>query len=281
MMKIKISADSTCDLSPELISEYDITIVPLYIIRGTQSFKDGIEITPEDVFEYVDSGAGICSTASVNEADYIEVFSALRKEYDAVIHFNISSEMSSGYANASRAAAEVGGVFVIDSANLSTGIGLLIIKAAEMAQCNVPIEEIQLAISAYAKRVESSFVIDTLRYLYKGGRCSALASLGANLLKLKPCIEVHSGKMCVGKKYRGSFSSVIMQYVRDRLFNREDIDKRYVFLTSTVRTPKEITNKLHEMLREFGFERIMVTNAGCTISCHCGPVCLGILFLRK
>lgn len=280
-MKIKISADSTCDLSPELISEYDITIIPLYIIRGEESLKDGFEITADDVFEYVESGAGICSTAAVNEADYISEFSKLREEYDAVLHFNISSKMSSCYANACRAAQEVSGVYVVDSANLSTGIGLLIIKAVEMSRCNVPIEEIYLAIQAYAKRVESSFVIDTLRYLHKGGRCSALASLGANILKIKPSIEVKDGKMGLGKKYRGNFANVIKHYVRDKLDGREDIDKRYVFLTSTTRAPKDVTDEIEVMLRDYGFETIMRTYAGCTISSHCGPVCLGVLFLRK
>ena len=280
-MKIKISADSTCDLSPELISEYEISIIPLYIIRDEQSLKDGIEITADDVFDYVENGKGTCSTSAVNEADYVSFFNDLREKYDAIIHFNISSEMSSCYANACRAAQTVGGVYVVDSANLSTGIGLLVIKAAEIARYNVPVEEIHRAISAYTKRVESSFVIDTLRYLHKGGRCSALAALGANILKLKPCIEVKDGKMTVGKKYRGNFATVIKQYVRDRIKGRDDIDKRYIFVTSTIRTPKEVTDEIESMLRDYGFETIMRTHAGCTISNHCGPVCLGILFLRK
>ncbi len=282
-MKIKITADSTCDLSPELVEKYNITIVPLYIVRGEESLKDGVEITPEDIFKYVDSGKGVCSTAAVNLSDYIEVFSEQLKTCDAVIHFNISSDMSSCYASASLAAKEFEGVYVVDSRNLSSGIGHLVLDAAIMAQQGEKsASEIYDIIQSEVDKVESSFVIDTLKYLHKGGRCSALTALGANILKLKPCIEVKNGKMDVGQKYRGSFSTVILQYVRDRLMGRTDIDTRRIFITYPATTSEEIADAVEKEVRKYmDFDEIYHTHAGCTVSNHCGPVCLGILFFRK
>ena len=282
-MKIKITADSTCDLSPELVEKYNIKIVPLYIVKGEQSLKDSVEITPEDIFEYVDSGKGVCSTAAVNLTEYIEIFSEQLKSYDAVIHFTISSEMSSCYASACLAAEELGGVYVVDSRNLSSGIGHLVLDAAILAQKGEKsAEEIFNIIQSEIDKVESSFVIDTLKYLHKGGRCSALTALGANILKLKPCIEVKNGKMEVGKKYRGQFSTVILQYVRDRLIGRTDIDPRRIFITYPTTTPREIADEVEKEVRAcMDFDEIYHTNAGCTVSNHCGPICLGILFFRK
>ena len=282
-MNIKITADSTCDLSQDIIEKYDITIVPLYISKGEESLKDAIEITPNDIFEYVDSGKGVCSTSAVNVTDYMDVFENALKDHDAVIHFVISSEMSCCYANACLAAQEFENVYVIDSRNLSTGIGHLVLDAAIMAgEGAKTASEIADIINAEASKVESSFVIDTLKYLHKGGRCSSVAALGANILKLKPCIEVVDGKMEVGKKYRGQFSNVILQYVRDRLSGRDDIDTRRIFITYAIGTPEEVADAVEKEIRSIiDFDEILRTHAGCTISNHCGPVCLGILFFRK
>ena len=197
-MRIKISADSTCDLSPELIETYNIGITPLYIEKGGQNCRDGMDITPQEIFDYVRSGKGVCRTAAVNVDDYTAFFKKCRENYDAVIHFNISSDFSSCYQNACTAAAEFENVYVVDSRNLSTGIALLVLDAAERAEKGEDPKEIAALMRETAKKVEASFVIDTLFYLQKGGRCSTLAALGANLLKLKPCIEVKDGKMGVG-----------------------------------------------------------------------------------
>ena len=202
-MRIKISADSTCDLSPELIETYNIGITPLYIEKGGQNCRDGMDITPQEIFDYVRSGKGVCRTAAVNVGDYTAFFKKCRENYDAVIHFNISSDFSSCYQNACTAAAEFENVYVVDSRNLSTGIALL----AERAEKGEDPKEIAALMRETAEKVEASFVIDTLFYLQKGGRCSTLAALGANLLKLKPCIEVKDGKMGVGKKYRGKIDN--------------------------------------------------------------------------
>lgn len=184
-MRIKISADSTCDLSPELIETYNIGITPLYIEKGGQNCRDGMDITPQEIFDYVRSGKGVCRTAAVNVGDYTAFFKKCRENYDAVIHFNISSDFSSCYQNACTAAAEFENVYVVDSRNLSTGIALLVLDAAERAEKGEAPQEIAALMRETAEKVEASFVIDTLFYLQKGGRCSALAALGANLLKSK------------------------------------------------------------------------------------------------
>lgn len=198
-MNIKITADSTCDLSEELVKKYDIEILPLYIVKDGKSYKDGVEITPSDIFEHVKAGGALTSTAAVNVADYIDAFTPLSKEYDAVIHVDISADFSSCYQNACIAAENFDNVYIIDSRNLSTGSGLIVLRAAEMAQAGENPEDIVKAMNALTSKVEASFVIEKLDFLRKGGRCSALAALGANLLSLRPCIEVKDGKMSVGK----------------------------------------------------------------------------------
>jgi len=281
-MAIKITADSTCDLSQELISKYNITIIPLSIVRGDQSLKDGVEIHPKDIFEYVESGAGVCKTTAVNIDEYSSYFSEALKDHDAVIHFTISSDMSACYQNALIASEEFENIYVVDSRNLSTGIGQLVLDAAIMASQGIPPKEIYDRLLEMREKLEVSFVISTLKYLHKGGRCSAVAALGANLLQLKPCIEVKNGKMDVGKKYRGSFEKCILQYVDDRLKGREDLDLRRIFVTSTADTDQKLIEAVVARVKELAnFEEVLVTTAGGTISCHCGPNCLGLLFYRK
>ena len=280
-MKIKISADSTCDLSEALRAQYDVGITPLYIEKEGKNYRDGIDIVPQDIYDYVGSGQGVCRTAAVNVGDYLDVFTAYRKEYDAVIHFNISSEMSSCYQNACMAAQELTNVYVVDSRNLSTAIGLLVLEAAERAAAGEAPEKIAETMRETAEKVEASFVIDTLFYLQKGGRCSSLVALGANLLKLKPCIEVKYGKMGVGKKYRGKIGNCVEQYVRERLSGRDDLRRNRIFITHSGCAP-EIVERVRGVIAECGgFDEVLETTAGCTISNHCGPNTLGVLFIRK
>lgn len=279
-MKIKIYADSTCDLSAELIEKYDIGIQPLFVEKEGKYYRDGVDIVPQDIYDYVGSGKGVCHTAAVNTADYLSLFEEVRKEYDALIYFNISSEMSSCHQNARLAAAELDNVYVIDSRNLSTGSGLLVLAAAERVAAGIPAAEIAAEMEELATKAEASFVIDTLFYLQKGGRCSALVALGANLLKLKPCIEVKDGAMGVGKKYRGKIENCFEQYVKDRLEGRDDISKHRIFVTHSGCKP-EVVAHIKELVASYGFEEVLETVAGCTISNHCGPNTLGILFLRK
>jgi DegV family protein with EDD domain len=282
-MKIKICADSTCDLSPELVEKYDIGILPLYIVKDGVSLADGVEICPQDIFDHVRGGGAMCSTAAVSVADYEAFFTEQRKNCDAMIHFHISSEMSSCYQNACIAAESVPGVYPVDSRNLSTGIGQLVLLAAEMAaEGSMSAEEIYNAILDKREKLDVSFVLDTLEYLRKGGRCSTLAAMGANLLSLKPCIEVRDGVMGVGKKYRGKLGSCVVQYVHDRLAGRDDIDLKRIFITdSTGFTQEELDAVEAEVRRCQPFEEILHTHAGCTISSHCGPRCIGILYFHK
>ncbi len=280
-MSIKITSDSTCDLSPALLEEYDITLIPLYVTAGDKSYRDGVDATPPDLFAYVAETGNLPSTAAVNIADYHDFFAPLAEAHDAVIHVNISSEFSSCHQNARLAAEEFDNVYVVDSRNLSTGHGLVVIEAALAARRGKSAEEIMALLGELTARVEASFVVDKLDYLVKGGRCSAAAALGANLLKLKPCIEVAEGKMGVSKKYRGPFDKVIVDYVRERLQGREDISHDRIFVTHTYCKPETVAAVKAEIAKHGHFAEVLETTAGCTISCHCGPDTLGILFIRS
>lgn len=282
MMKIKIISDSTCDLSPELLAKYDIDILPLYVVTGDKTQKDGLEITPENIYDYVKETGKLPSTSAPNVDDYMTIFKKWRDEGYEVVHFNISSDFSSAYQNALNAASQTDGVYVVDTRNLSTGSGLVVLHGAELAQQGKSAAEIKEACDAMTDKVEASFVVDSIDYLHKGGRCSSVAALGANLLKLKPLIEVLDGKMKAGKKYRGNIDKVILNYVSDKLRGRDDIDKHRIFITHTKFnevTVQQVRNKITELYP--GFEEILETTAGCTITSHCGPGTLGILFVRK
>ena len=209
MAKIIISSDSTCDLSAELKERYGVKILPLGVTLGTNVYRDGFDITPDDIYAHYDKTGELPKTTAANVGECADFFAELKKDCDAVIHFTISSDMSSTYSNSCIAASELENVYVIDSKNLSTGGGLLVVAAAEMAKDGMEPAAIVEQIEKLKPCVDASFVIDNLEYLYKGGRCSALAMMGANLLKLKPCIEVKNGVMGVGKKYRGTFSKVV------------------------------------------------------------------------
>ncbi len=279
-MKIRITADSTCDLSRELIEKYNVEIVPLLVVKGDKTLRDGLEITPADIFSSVASGEDIPTTAAVNSTEYREIFERVLQDCDAVIHINISSEFSSCHQNA-RLAAEDLNVYCIDSRNLSTGSGLLVMEAGDLIAKGMEPAAIAEELRALTEKVESSFVIDTLAYLHKGGRCSTVAALGANLLKLRPCIEVKDGKMHVGKKYRGAFDRCIKQYVTERLKDRDDLRLDRIFVTHSMCDAKTVQVAKDAVRANAEFAEIYETVAGCTISCHCGPGTLGILFIRK
>jgi len=281
-MRTKITADSTCDLPQVITDKYNITIVPLYILKDGVAYKDVVEITVRDVFEYVESGAGMTHTSGVNVSDYQECFAHYLTTYDALIHVSIGGRISTCYQNALIAAEGINNVFVIDSNNLSTGSGHIVLDAAIMAMQGMPPQDIVNKLEPMIPLVESSFVIGTLKYLHKGGRCSGVAALGANLLKLNPCIEVIDGKMDVGKKYRGTFEKIILQYVDDKLKGRGDIDSKRIFVTYPPSVSDAIVGAVVERIKSImDFDEIITCEAGCVISNHCGPVCVGILFYRK
>ena len=281
-MKVKIISDSTCDLSKELVEKYDIEILPLYVCLNDKTMKDGDEVNPEDIYSYVNESGKLPSTSAANLGDYLDAFKPWVEQGYQVVHFNISSEFSSSYRNACMAAEELGNCYVVDSRNLSTGQGLVVLHGAEMALNGATGEEIFNSCNEMTSKVEASFIVDKLDYLYKGGRCSALSAFGANLLSLKPCIEVVDGKMKPTKKYRGNFGRVLTSYVADKLKDRDDIDKKRIFVTHT-KCDKEIVDSVIEAVKEIApyFEEVIETTAGCTITTHCGPNTLGVLYVRK
>ena len=279
---VQITADSTCDLSPELIEQYHIVTTPLYVGLGDATYRDGVDIHPQTIFDAYDQRQVLAKTSAVNEMDYLHLFTHYAEQGREVVHITLSESMSSCYQNACLAAQKVSGVYVVDSANLSTGSGHLVLLAAQWAQQGMDGASIAKALEQARPRVDASFVLDTLTYLYKGGRCSALAAFGSNLLHLKPCIEVRDGAMGVGKKYRGSLEKCMVQYVKDRLRDPQSIDPGRLFITYTQGTPPSILHAVRQTVDAcMHFDEILYTVAGSTISSHCGPNTLGILYLRK
>lgn len=278
---IIISSDSTSDLSPALRERYNIQTIPLGVTLGDKTYFDGVDITPDEIYEYHKKTGELPKTTAANVGDCIDYFKPFADEGKTVIHFSLSSEMSSTYNNTLLAASEFENIFVIDSRNLSTGSGLLIVAAAEMAASGMEAQEIVNKINELIPCVDASFVIDSLEYLHKGGRCSAVAMLGANLLKLKPCIEVKNGKMDVGKKYRGKYGEVLKQYVAERIGDASDIDLDRIFVTHAG-CDSEIVDAIVEQVKNAApFKEVFLARAGCTISSHCGANTLGVLFIRK
>ena len=280
-MNIKILSDSTCDLSPELLQKYDITLSRLSVIKDGKVFKDGDTILPADIFAHVAAGGDLCSTTAFNIGEYAAHFEKYASDYDGVIQICLGSGFSSSYQNACIAAEDYDNVRVIDSMNLSTGQGHVVLEACRLAKTCESLDEIVEKLNAFAPRVEASFLLDQLKYMVKGGRCSAAAALGANLLNLKPCIEVRDGKMSVVKKYRGSYAKCLANYVKDRLADREDIVRDELFLTYTP-VDDDCLKAVKDTIDQYGnFNTVYETTAGCTVSCHCGPGTLGVLFVRK
>lgn len=280
---VKITCDSTCDLGVEIYNKYNVSVTPLWITVGDKDYKDMLNITPEHLFSSVETTGILPKTAAVNLEEYIDTFKKITDSGNDIVHINISSKMSACNQNANIAAKEVGEdrVFVVDSQNLSSGSGHLVILAAELANQGKTAKEIKEILDEKKNKLEVSFVIETLDYLYKGGRCSAVAALGANLLKLRPCIQVIDGEMNVGKKYRGNMQKALEQYVSDRLKGRTDIDTKRIFITHTGVSSENIAKLKKQILSYQRFEEVIDTIAGGTISSHCGRGTLGVLFFRK
>ena len=280
-MRIKITADSTCDLGPALLEKYNITLAHLIVNKNGESFTDGINIVPADIFAHVAAGGDLCSTTAVSIGEYQDFFAPFTTEYDAVVHINLGSGFSSSYQNACLAAEEFDNVIAIDSQNLSTGQGLVVLEACRLAKTAQSLEQLKADLDTFTSRVEASFLVDKLTFLVKGGRCSSAAALGANLLNLKPCIEVRNGKMSVVKKYRGNYAKCLENYVKDRLNARDDIVRDLLFLTYTPVSDPCLAAVKNAIDQYGNFATVEETQAGCTISCHCGPGTLGVLFVRK
>ena len=281
---VNIISDSTCDLSPELIAKYDIDILPLHILLGEDEYEDGKNITPEQIYSWSDENRTTPKTSAPALTDAIELFKQYIDEGREIVCFSISSSMSTS-GNVMRIAAEEleaeDRITVIDSANLSTGIGLLVIEAAIMAQNNHTVEEIVSAIEALKPNVRASFVVDTLTYLYRGGRCNAVSAMAGGVLKLHPKIVVENGAMNASKKYRGKINSAIMTYVKDMEDALKAARPDRVFITHSG-CDRTIVEEVHSYLENLGvFSEILETRAGGVISSHCGPGTLGVLFIQN
>lgn len=280
--KVVITADSTCDLSAELVEKYDIKIVPLYVNLDGTMYRDGVDAKPQMIYDLFAAKKILPKTSAPAVQDYIDYFNQFLDGNTEIVHINISGEMSVSCQNANLAAAEIGeNVYVVDSRNLSTGIGHIVIEAAERAAQGMPAAQIKEEVEKLTDLVEASFVTSNLVFLYKGGRCSATSALMGTALNIKPGIAVRDGKMGVAKKYRGPFEKCLVKYVADQLQGRDDIDTRRIFITRSSETPKADKVVLEEIKKYVDFDEVYYTYAGCTICGHCGPDTLGILFMRK
>lgn len=280
-MTWKITSDSTCDLNPDQLQRENITLMPLHIGMGGLDHRDRVDIQPDDVYAHVDAGGKLPATAAVNPAEYAAFFRELSPKHDFIVHLCLSAEFSSCYQNACQAAEEFQNVYVVDSRNLSTGHGHLVLAACDLARQGLSGPEVAQALQELTPKVEASFILSRLDYLRKGGRCSALAAMGANMLKLRPAILVREGRMVVGKKYRGDFAKSMCEYIRDRIGGRDDLDLKRIFVTHSGLDAKTLELAVDTVRQLQDFQEICITRAGCTISTHCGPDCMGVLFFHK
>ena len=280
-MKIKITADSTCDLSKQLVEQYNVAISPLHVSLGADDFHDGVTIVPEDIYNFYATNKQLPKSGACSAVEYEEFFKKqLDEGYDAVIHFNISSEMSASHNNALTAAQNLQNVYVVDSRNLSTGTGLLVLYACDLASEGLDAQQIVEKVSARLDAVRASFIIDTLEYLHKGGRCTTLVYYAANLMSLKPTIEVKGGKMGVGNKFLGRFARCVGKYADLVKSQCTSPDKKRCFVTHT-QMDEALVQSIIEKVKSWGiFDEVLETTAGCTITTHCGPNTIGILYIN-
>lgn len=282
--KIILSADSSCDLGPALLSEHQVHLFPFTVLLDGNAYSDGIDITPDDIYHTWWNKKVLPTTAAVNENQYDSHFRQWTEQGYAVIHISLASALSSAYQNACLAAQSLPNVYVIDSCSLSTGSGLLVLQAADRIARGMEAEQIYREVSALTQKTQASFLLDTLEFMHAGGRCSSVAKLGVNMLHIKPCIQVHpddSGSMGMGKLYRGKLDRCLQKYVRDVLAHPEQIDTSRAFITHSGIDDAILQAVFHTVSELVPFEHIYTTRAGCTVSSHCGPNTLGVLYLRK
>lgn len=278
---VVITSDSTCDLSQELLDRYDIPVIPLTITLGEDTFLDGSSFTPLDMYARYKQDGTLPKTSAPSVQEFLDFFSQFTEKGCEVVHLDISSELSNTYNAACMAAEELGHVHVVDSRMLSTGVGLLAIEGAECRDRGMGAQEIAEHLRGLTGKVQTSFVLDTLQFMWKGGRCSAVSALGANLLSLKPGLEMKDGKLGVYKKYRGNIKNVYKQYVKERLQGRR-VRPGHVFITESGEVDDAVLEEIFALVREtIPVQEIHHTMAGCTVSTHCGPKTLGILFIEE
>jgi len=277
---VVITADSTCDLSQELKDRYDIRVIPLTILLGEDSYLDGVDFTAADIYDRYHKDGTLPKTSAPGIQQFMDFFTPILEAGSEIVHLDISSELSSSYNNACIAASELEGVHVVDSRTLGTGLGLLAIEGCECRDRGMSADEIAAHLGDLIGKVDTSFVLNTLEFMWKGGRCSGVTALGANLLRLKPALEMRDGKLGVYKKYRGNIRSVYRQYVTERLASAE-VRPRHVFVYDSGEIPEETMQELADIVHEAvpGAE-IHRSKAGCTVTSHCGPQTVGLMFIR-
>lgn len=284
MRKVIISADSTCDIGPELQKEHNVQLLNWRIALDGREYTDNVDIFPDDLYRAWRSKGILPKSTGATCEEYLNHFRPLVEAGYDVVHLGLGSGISCSFQNAAEAAREIGHVTAIDSQNLSTGFGLLVLEAAELAEQGLSAEEIRQRIELLRPHSHASFLLDTLEFMKAGGRCSALTAFGASLLQLKPCIEVDNedgSRMHVGKKYRGKMERCLIEYVHNKLEGRTDLDLRRVFITHSGSPESDIQAVRREVARIANFREIYITRANCTISTHCGPRTLGVLFMTK
>ena len=276
-----ITTDSVCDMPKELLERYQVRMIPLTISEGDHSYKDGVDFTPDDIYELYDSQHLLPKTSAISPQEFIDFFTPLTQDGSEVVHIDISSACSATYQNACMAARELEGVFPVDSLHLTLGQGLLVIEACRLRDEGYSAQEIVERLLIYREKIATSFVVDTLEFLWKGGRCSGLTAFGANLLQVRPCLELREGEIKVARKYRGTMQKVYTQYIRDYL-SRENIDTRMGFLVHSGRIPQEALEQLRQLILELvPFAEVPIVRAGCTVTSHCGPGTIGVIFASK
>ena len=276
-----ITTDSVCDMPPDLLDRYQVRMIPLTINEGDHSYKDGVDITPDDIYDIYDRQNLLPKTSAISPQEFTDFFTPLVADGNEVVHIDISAACSATYQNACMAASELEGVYPVDSLHLTVGQGLLVIEACRLRDEGLSAREIAAQLPAYRDKIVTSFVVDTLEFLWKGGRCSGLTAFGANLLQVRPCLELREGEIKVARKYRGTMHKVYTQYIRDYL-SRENIDTRMGFLVHSGRIPQEALEQLRQLILELvPFAEVPIVRAGCTVTSHCGPATIGVIFATK
>ena len=281
---IVITADSTCDLPQELIDKYDIKIIPLSILLGEKVYHDGVDIKPSDIYDFVEKTGELPKTAAVTPSEYHEVFKRFADDGKKIVHIGFSSALSSSYQNACVAAEEFERVYCVDSKNLCTAMGLLVLKACDYREKGIDAKRIADKVNRLVPKVSATFVLDGLEYLHKGGRCSSVAKFGANVLGIKPSIAVdtQTGRLDMAKKYRGKTELVYKQYITDRINEIKRIQPDRVVIANSGGVPADTIAFAKGMLEgRDKFEQVILADAGCTISSHCGPKTLAIFYIKK
>lgn len=281
MPSIKIFADSTSDLPTSWIEEYNIGIIPLYVVFGEESLRDGIDITPVDLYQRVNEGGELPKTAAPSPSDFMRAFNPYIEKGDQILFISLSSELSSTYQNALIAAGEYPSdqIAVFDSLNLSSAIGLLVKKAAIAAQAGQSLQDIVTLLESVRPEIEAEFVVDTLEYLYKGGRCSGMQNIIGSLLKIRPIIKVAEGKMTPTIRVRGKREKAIEQLLQNAIDKKDLMDQDHILVVHSLAEDDALF--LQASLQEVTRAKVDLSTAGCVISSHCGPQTIGIMYSKQ